>query len=115
MGHLPDLPRKLRVQEVISEEIVDRLWGDAPRLRRSLVGRAEFERIVAAAVLACPESADADPEGWSQRAERNVGFGPLFWIIAAPLLQYCVQRLIQWWIESRRDRSLISAWKREMS
>lgn len=117
------------------EELVQDIWNGLPMLRRNLLGRKRIERFVEIAVAESPleilqyvsdrsHQAEIVAATWKGSVKKgycvkygddSVQFGPLFWIIAIPLIQYIVKKLMERWFGDRRARIAIAAWRQEMA
>lgn len=117
------------------QEFQDMLWSELPAIRKRLVGKKRAERLAKIAIEQCPvEILQHVQEGGKQRevllaawranvkkrycvehGEDAVTFGPLFWILISPVLQYIVKRILEWWFESRSHRVILAGWQKEMT
>ena len=113
-------------------ELAREIWEELPFVRRQLIGREKFEDLFLISIEQCPESLfyhiipggnsqDVVVAAWGQSVRRgycllysdNVTFGPLFWILISPVLQYMLKRIVEWWMESRSHKVLLAGWKKE--
>jgi hypothetical protein len=116
------------------QELRGQLWRELPVLRRSLVGREKVDDIITIAIEQCPLeffqhiSQGSNEQGvvlaaWGQSVNRGyrllygeeAQFGPLFWILISPLIQYLLKRLLEWWFESRANRVKMAGWQKELT
>lgn len=116
------------------QELRDRLWSELPVLRRNLLGREKVDDLITIAIEQCPleyfqhishgsNEQEVVAAAWGQNVKRGYGllygedakFGPLFWILITPLIQYLLKRLLDWWFESRANRVLLAGWKKELT
>lgn len=115
------------------QEFRDMVWDSLPVLRRNLVGRRRIDTIVDLCVDRAPLEVlpyihDRPGEEavvmkvWQQSVkglycreygEDAIAFGPLFWIVVSPLIQYAITRILAWFWESRANRVLIAGWRKE--
>jgi hypothetical protein len=120
---------------VTFRDLQDEMWKSLPPLRRNLVGRERIDELVVIAIDQCPiQFVEHVSRGsceqsvvlsaWSQsvkraqflrHGEQNVQFGPLFWILVGPLLQILLQKLLDWWFASAKNRVLMVGWQRSMN
>jgi hypothetical protein len=113
-------------------ELFEAIWDELPFFRRHLLGREKIEDLFLISIEQSPESlfqhVTASPNSqevvltaWGQSVKRgycllygeDVTFGPLFWILISPVLQYMLKRILEWWFESRSHRVLFAGWKQE--
>lgn len=117
------------------DEIIEDIWGGLPLLRRNLLGKKRIRRFIEAAVAESPidvlqhvndrsHQAEIVAATWKgaikkrycvEYGDDSVQFGPLFWIIAIPIIQYIVKKLMERWFGGREDRDAIAAWRKEMA
>lgn len=117
------------------DELVNDIWQELPLLRRNLLGKRRIRRFVEAAVAESPvdvlqhvsdrsHQAEIVAATWRgavkkrycvEHGDDSVQFGPLFWIIAIPIIQYIVKKLMERWFGDRGDRIAIVAWRKEMA
>ena len=117
------------------KELQDQMWLELPALRRNMVGKKRIDELVTIAIDQCPiafvehiSNGSCEQSvvlsAWSQSVKKshclknghdNVQFGPLFWILVGPLLQILLQKLLDWWFESARNRVLMVGWQRSMT
>jgi hypothetical protein len=116
------------------QELRDQLWSELPVLRRNLVGREKVDDVITIAIEQCPLeffqhiSQGSNEQGvvlaaWGQSVNRGyrllygeeAQFGPLFWILISPLIQYLLKRLLEWWFESRVNRVKMAGWQKELT
>jgi hypothetical protein len=117
------------------QELCDKVWEELPPLRRWLVGKGRIDSLVKLAVEQCPIEMLSHVQGrpdsqsvvlfaWKSAVKRRyciqyeddgAQFGPLFWIILSPILQYIVTRLLEWWLEANSHKLLIAGWRRELT
>jgi hypothetical protein len=115
---------------VNQQELRDQLWRELPVLRRNIIGREKVDDIITIAIEQCPleffqhisqgsNEQDVALAAWGQSVKRGYGeeaqFGPLFWILVSPLIQYLLKRLLEWWFESRANRVKMAGWRRELT
>lgn len=115
-------------------ELRDQLWSELPVVRRNLIGREKVDDMITIAIEQCPleffqhvsqgsNEQDVALAAWGQSVKRGYGllygeeaqFGPLFWILVSPLIQYLLKRLLEWWFESRANRVKMAGWRRELT
>lgn len=117
------------------DELADDIWRDLPFFRRQLLGRERVKDMVLIAVEQCPldlcghvqpgsTESDVLVAAWSQDVKRSycllytgdeAKFGPLFWILLSPVLHYVIQKILDWYFESRSNRALLRRWKKELT
>ena len=113
------------------QELRDQLWRELPVLRRNILGRERVDDLITIAIEQFPEeyarhgqsSQDVVAMAWSQDVKRgyyllygeDVTFGPLFWILISPVIQYLLKRLLEWWFESSANRVKMAGWRRELT
>jgi hypothetical protein len=116
------------------QELRDQLWQELPLIRRNIIGREKVDDIITIAIEQCPlefiqhiSEGSAEKEivtaAWGQSVKRgydllygeDATFGPLFWILLSPVIQYLIKRLLEWWFESRTNRVLMAGWRRELT
>jgi hypothetical protein len=115
------------------EELRDLVWAEMPLLRSRLVGRERMNRVVDLVIDRAPlevlpyvDRGSCEEEvvmkAWQSAVkmryctmygEDAIQFGPLFWIVVAPLIQYAIQAILKWWLESRSHRVLMAGWRKE--
>lgn len=115
------------------EELHEIVWRSLPYLRKRLVGRERIDRITDIAIDRAPlevmpyvSSGSSEEEvvcrAWqiavktrycAAHGEDAIQFGPMFWIIVAPLIQYAIKAILEWWLESRGNRDLLAGLRRE--
>lgn len=118
------------------DDLVNDIWVGLPMLRRNLLGKHRVQRFVELAVAESPlevlrhvqsggHQADIVSATWKGSVKKgycvkygddSVQFGPLFWIIAIPIIQYVVKRLMERWFGGgSQEQLLIASWKRELN
>lgn len=115
------------------DELLEEMWDSLPWLRKRLLGRERVNRLVESCISQTPvellshvadrpEEVEVVEAAWRGDSKKRystrygddvIEFGPIFWIVAAAVIQYIVQRLLEWWFERRECRSLIEAWRAE--
>lgn len=115
------------------QDLQDLVWNSLPVLRRNLVGRRRIDRIVDLCidrapleVLPCvgdrPGEQEIVAKAWQnsvkgmycrEYGEDAIQFGPLFWVIVSPLIQYAIMKIIEWFWASRANRVLLAGWRKE--
>lgn len=115
------------------EELRELVWSEMPLLRSRLVGRDRIDRITDLVIDRAPlevlpyvdrgsHEEEVVKRAWqsavktqycSMHGEDAIQFGPLFWIVMAPLVQYAIQAILNWWLESRSHRVLLVGWRKE--
>lgn len=120
---------------MIQQELRDAIWDELPPLRKHILGRQRIDNVITLAIEQCPDDLfrhvehndgqqDVVLAAWKSAVKRRyciayegdgVQFGPLFWIILSPLIQYVIKRLLEWWLESSSHRLLLAGWKRELA
>lgn len=112
------------------DELVDKMWGDLPPIRKRLAGRDAVRRIVVDAVqewspeylMACQDNAQRDvyAADLTKRLERRYtgqqeyGFA-IMTVILVALISAVVQWLVKWWLDRNFNREQMQAWQREMA
>ena len=113
-------------------ELAEEIWNELPFVRKHLIGREKVDDLFLISIEQCPESLfyhmvpggdsqEVVVAAWGQTVKRgycllygeDVTFGPLFWILISPVLQYMLKRILEWWLESRSHRVLLAGWKQE--
>lgn len=113
-------------------ELREEIWESLPSLRKHLIGRERIEDLITVAIEQSPcQFADCIAQGspeeevflaaWGRDVKKayclktgnDVQFGPLFWILVSPILQYILQRLLDWWFSASSHRVLMAGWHRE--
>jgi len=117
------------------DELAENIWRDLPFFRRQLLGRERVKDMVLIAVEQCPldlcghvQHGSTESEvlvaAWSQDVKRSycllytgdeAKFGPLFWILLSPVLHYVIQKILDWYFESRSNRALLRKWRKELT
>lgn len=116
------------------QDLRDEIWGGMPFARKRLVGRERVDDLITMSIESSPldllqhvgrdsREQDVVVSEWSKSVKRSyclicgdeATFGPLFWILVSPLLQYIIKRLIEWWFESASHRVIMAGWKRELT
>ena len=116
------------------QELRDQLWRELPVLRRNIVGRERVDDMITIAIEQSPlesllhasqgsNEQNVALEAWGQSVRLGYGllygeesqFGPLFWILVSPLIQYLIQRLMEWWFESHANRVKMAGWRKELT
>lgn len=115
------------------QELRETVWRSLPCLRKRLVGRERIDRITDIAIDRAPlevmpyvGSGSQEEEivcrAWQiavktkyckTHGEDAIQFGPMFWIIVAPLIQYAIKVILEWWLESRANQVLLAGWRKE--
>lgn len=115
------------------DELKETVWNSMPYLRKRLLGRERIDRITDLVIDRAPlevlpyiEEGSNEEEvvrrAWQiavktrychEYGEDAIQFGPLFWIVLSPLIQYAIQAILKWWLESKRNRVLIADWRKE--
>lgn len=115
------------------EELLDEVWGSLPWVRKRLLGRERVDRLVESCVSQTPvellsrvanrpEEIEVVMAAWRGGSKKRystkygddvIEFGPIFWIVASALIQYIIQRLLEWWFERKECRGLIESWRAE--
>ena len=115
------------------DELQDAVWQSLPFLRRQLVGRERMERIVNLAIDRAPlevlpyvnqgsNEENVVCTAWQAAVKTRyctkygddaIRFGPLFWIVVSPLIQYAIKAILEWWLNSKTNRVLIAGWRKE--
>jgi hypothetical protein len=116
-------------------DLQEKMWRELPFFRRNVVGRDRIDDLVTIAIEQSPiEFIQHISQGsneeevliatWSRSVKRSyclvrgadeAEFGPLFWLLISPLLQILLQKLLEWWFESRTNRVLMAGWQRRMT
>lgn len=111
----------------------DMVWRSLPVLRRNLVGRERMNRVVdlcidRAPLEVLPLVQDRPSERevvatvWKSAVkglycrkygEDAIQFGPLFWIVISPLIQFAIAKIIEWFWQSASNRVLLAGWRKE--
>lgn len=122
-----------RVRKVNREELSELVWSKMPPLRGRLVGRERIDRVVGIVIDRAPlevlpyvargsHEEEVVMRAWqiaaktrycAMHGEDAIKFGPMFWIIMAPLIQYAIQAILAWYLESRSNRVLLAGWRKE--
>lgn len=108
------------------------VWDSLPRFRKMVVGRERIDDLIEIVVEQCPCEYVAQVShksceeavvsmAWTQSVKRSycllygeeVTIGPIFWILIAPLLQLMITKILEWWWESRNNRTLMILWNKE--
>lgn len=116
------------------QELREQLWQELPVLRRNIIGRERVNDIITIAIEQCPlefirHISDGSTEkdvviaAWKQSVKRgydllygeDVTFGPLFWILLSPVIQYLLKRLLEWWFDSHANRVRMAGWRRGLT
>lgn len=116
------------------EELRERLWEELPLVRRNILGKERVDDLITLAIEQFPveyihhaaagsSERDVVAAAWGQSIKRgysllygeDVKFGPLFWILISPVIQYLIQRLLEWWSESRANQVIMAGWRRELT
>lgn len=112
------------------DELRDEIWKSMPGLRKYLLGRKRVDRIVNLAASRAPvavlrllathpNESNVVESAWRADVKKHysmchgddvITFGPLFWIVASAVIQYAIQRLMEWWFERHECRELIRTW-----
>lgn len=114
------------------QELRDDIWRSLPPVRKRLVGRRCIEELITTAIECSPiQFADCiqigSPEeevflaAWRSDVKKayclkqggDFQFGPLFWIVAGPILQFIITRLLNWWFESSSHRVIMAGISKE--
>jgi len=115
------------------DELKMTVWNSMPHLRKRLLGRGRIDRVVDLVIDRAPLEVlpyidqDSNEEkvvcrAWqsavkmrycTRYGEDAIQFGPLFWIILSPLIQYAIAAILKWWLESRSNRVLLAGWRKE--
>ncbi len=115
------------------EELRELVWQEMPLLRSRLIGRARMDRVVDLIIDRAPlevlpyvdrgsREEEVVKRAWqasvktrycAKYGEDAIQFGPLFWVIMSPLIQYAIQAILKWWLESASHRVLIVGWRKE--
>ena len=114
-------------------ELEQRVWLSMPVLRRQLIGRERSDLITHVAVDRAPlevlpyvdrgsKEEEVVCKAWQSSVktkycmrygEDAIQFGPLFWIIVSPLIQYAIRAILEWWLESRSHQVVMAGWRKE--
>ncbi len=116
------------------QDLRDELWDELPFARKHLIGRERVDDLITMSIESCPLDAlnvigqdspeqDVVAQAWAGDVKRSFclicgdekTFGPLFWILISPLLQYILNRLIEWWFDRPSHRVVMTGWKRELT
>lgn len=117
------------------DELAESIWKDLPFFRRQLLGRERVGDMVLIAIEQCPldlcahvsqgsKECEVLEAAWSQDIKRSycllytgdeAKFGPLFWILVSPVLHYVIQRILEWYFESRANRTTLKRWKKGLT
>ena len=115
------------------DDLRELVWQGMPLLRGRLVGRARIDRITDLVIDRAPlevlpyiregtQEEEVVKRAWqgvvktrycTEYGEDVIQFGPLFWIVMSPLIQYAIAAILKWWLESRSHRVLIVGWRKE--
>lgn len=106
------------------ELITEKLWQETSRPARMLFSRQSLKKLAAICVRRCPVAFLATSQEGSEKgrhvtnqwklaavSDARAEFGPLFWILLAPFVHWIITRLLDYWWQSRINRSLISEWR----
>lgn len=115
-------------------ELREQLWEELPLIRRNILGRERVDDLITLAIEQCPveyiqhtaagsSERDVVSAAWGQSVKRSYSllygedakFGPLFWILISPVIQYLIMRLLKWWEESRANQVIMAGWRRELT
>lgn len=116
------------------KSLKEQLWRELPFVRKHIIGRERIDDIVILAIEQSPlEFCQHISEGtieesvvlaaWEQSVKRGyclmygeeAQFGPLFWILIGPIVQYILKRLLERWFESSANRVMMAGWRRELT
>jgi hypothetical protein len=115
------------------DDLRDAVWKSLPYLRKQMLGRERIDRITDLVIDRAPlevmpyvDRGSNEEEvvclAWQSAVkmryctmygEDAIQFGPLFWIIVSPLIQYAIKAIIEWWFQSRANRVLLAGWRKE--
>jgi hypothetical protein len=115
------------------QDLHDLIWDSLPILRRNLVGRRRIERVVDLCIDRAPlevlpyvgdrpEEQDVVAKAWQnsvkglycrEYGEDAIQFGPLFWIVVSPMIQFAIKKIIEWFWQSKANRVMLAGWRRE--
>lgn len=111
-------------------DLQDEIWSELPYIRKRILGRERVNDIIHIAIEQAPTelfayvSKGGDQEEivkktWSMAVKRSysavygakddVAFGPLFWIIVAPIVAYIITRILDHWF---KDPKQVIAWQK---
>jgi hypothetical protein len=110
------------------DDLLNELWRDAAPTKR-LIGRRKFDAIFDAAIATAPlyqlwqrkviegdsDQGMAIKSFWSReiRRQREVQFGPLTWIIVGSIINFIINRLLEWATRSNSNAVLLAGWNSE--
>jgi hypothetical protein len=117
------------------KDLQEEVWSGIPYIKRKLIGRERVDDLVMLAVEQCPldlcqhfepgsKECDVVCAAWSESARRSYcllyggdenTFGPLFWILVSPVMSYIMQRILEWYFETKSHRATLRRWKRELT
>lgn len=105
------------------QELCEQVWNELGPIRQRVVGRRKFDRLFDRAIERAPlvhlrcfsseRARDVLPRQWVSQVTGtdNIAFGPLFWILISPVIQFIVARLIDWWFDDPKNMAAMEGWR----